>query len=146
MTTCGSQLFIVPEDIQNAAKQGRLPNIKKSDSDRRQRYLLSAVHSTILSLRFLVEKQKFVGKAQLDQASLNSISSSLSVDKNFFETSKMILEQMLSIVLSRIKILKLKNSMRSLTKLGPVSKAPSAFRDKIQNLKTTAYLIANICE
>ena len=70
----------------------------------------------------------------------------MSADLNFFELSKMILDQMLSVVISRIKIIKLKYSLRGLTKLGPASKSPANFRNKIQNLKTIAYLIANICE
>ena len=70
----------------------------------------------------------------------------MSSDLNFFELSKIVLEQMLTIVISRIKILKLKNSLRGLTKLGPAQKSKDKYNQKIQNLKTTAYLIANICE
>lgn len=53
---------------------------------------------------------------------------------------------MLTVVISRIKILKLKKSLRGLTKLGPAQKSNDKYNQKIQNLKTTAYLIANICE
>ena len=65
---------------------------------------------------------------------------------NFFETSKMILEQMLQIVISRIKFTKLKNKLRDLADLKPPDKLPQKQEEKINNLKTVAFLIANICD
>jgi len=58
----------------------------------------------------------------------------------------MILEQMLAIVMARIKLIKLKNSLRSLSDLRATGKSPEKFKDKIHNLKTVAFLIANICD
>jgi hypothetical protein len=65
---------------------------------------------------------------------------------SFFQICKMVLEQMLAIVISRIKIIKLKNQLRTLSQLDAKDKGPGHLKAKMLNLKTVAYLIANICD
>lgn len=50
-----------PTDLRPRAKAGadsEQLNKKSSESERRQRYLQSAVSSSVIALRFLVEKQR----------------------------------------------------------------------------------------
>lgn len=52
-------------------------------------------------------------------------------DMNFFQLSKMVLEQMLAIVLGRIKVVKSKHSLRSQVNPG-LNKLPSASANTVQ--------------
>ena len=80
-------------------------------------------------------------------------------DMNFFQLSKMILEQMLAIIIGRIKVVKSKYSLRSHLGLGaarlPGVSPPSLqiLQDqeqkhlaKLHCLKTVAFLIATMCD
>lgn len=132
---CTQTLFISSADLKQqgsgagakasgaqAANDGAaVPKKSSSENERRQRYLQSAVQSSAIALRALVEKQRTMKEvppafvAHVEQIESASFAWS---DMNFFELSKMVLEQMLAIVLGRIKIVKSKHALRSQVSLG----------------------------
>lgn len=119
------------------------------------RYLHSSIYSSILALRYIVARQKTYASAELNQVALNDHVHRQFIfsDMNFFELSKMVIDQMLSIVLARLKMTKLKHSLEELSNLKDPENgnAPSDqldpkkhFDTKVHNLKTVAYLLASI--
>ena len=67
-------------------------------------------------------------------------------DMNFFELCKMVLDQMLTIVVAKLKMIKLKNQLLEMADLGSKNTQSTKFEKKILNLKTVAYLLASIAD
>lgn len=119
------------------------------------RYLHSSIYSSILALRYIVARQKTFASAELNQVQLGDHVHSQFIfsDMNFFELSKMVVDQMLSIVLARLKMTKLKYSLEELSNLKDPENGNAQsdqlgpkqhFDAKVHNLKTVAYLLASI--
>ena len=123
------------------------------------RYLHSSIYSSILALRYIVARQKTYASAELSPH-IQQVASNDHVrrqfifsDMNFFELSKMVIDQMLSIVLARLKMTKLKHSLEELSNLADPENNDASldqldpkkhFDTRIHNLKTVAYLLASI--
>jgi hypothetical protein len=120
---------------------------EKTEKDRR-RYLNSSIYSSILALRYIVERQKTYGSAELIQVFLEDASKNhfMFGDMNFFELCKMVLDQMLTIVVAKLKMIKLKNRLLEMADLGSKNTQRTKFEKKILNLKTVAYLLASIAD
>ena len=58
-------------------------------------------------------------------------------DMNFFELCKMVLDQMLTIVVAKLKMIKLKNQLLEMADLSSKNTQSAKFEKKILNLKIT---------
>ena len=98
---------------------------KKQGSEIKKEYLKSSIFCAILALRSLLKRDKL-------EQSKDFVWSEIS----FYKLVQMVLEQMLCIILSRIKLLKLKIALSK-----PSSQKTES---KLTTLKTLAYLISTL--
>ena len=66
-------------------------------------------------------------------------------DMNFFELCKMVLDQMLTIVVAKLKMIKLKNQLLEMADLSSKNTQSTKFEKKILNLKEVVTYSTFLC-
>lgn len=139
MVSSGSFLFIAGKDAGILRGAGREGRGQSADKDNRKRFYQSAVTSSVLALRSILNWQKAINASQAQtQGSFHW------GDLSFFDLAKLVLEQMLSIVVSKMKMIKVKQKLRTLA--GQAGQQEGKTAAKVVKYKAVAYLLAHICD
>lgn len=131
-----------------------------SDKDKCKRYLISAVTEVTLALRFLVGTWKDLIRVQQEQgpevrqdmeAVLRSQIVGSFVDKDMWQLVQLVLNQIIGILLHRLKARKYKLRMRSILGASPNNASSlcdwvKVRDDKVEHLKATAFVVASLAD
>lgn len=135
LLTSGSLLFTNQEIHQGNNQIGEANKDNKSASEQKtkaKRYHQGALNSIVLSLRCLLKLMESGSVQQPDSTGWSSL--------DLIAKTKLVLQQMLSIIYNKIKMLKLKMSLQKAKEKNEVR------LNKIHHCKTQAFLISLIAD